>query len=123
MSKKRTDFSIREINLLIYRKVFSVTVFLFFYGIFLLCFFIIGNYKNFIDRSQKIILFCLSVVSVLLIFFSCFEIIENFIFMMKKIKMVNRFISIFWMFFFCISGVIMFVFSYAVDYIAEGLFL
>jgi len=123
MPRKRIDFSIREINLLIYRKVFSVTVFLFLYGVFLLSFYLIGNYKNFLDESQNIILLCLSFISVLLIFLSVFEIVENPIFLIKRIKIINRFISIFWMIFFALSGIVMFVFSYAVNYLAEGLFL
>lgn len=121
--KLRRDFSLREINLLFYRQVFSVTIFLYIFGLFLAIFYVIGNYKNFMDESQSIIMLCLSVIAVLLIFFAVIGIIENIVLLIGRVKIINRFISLFWMFLFVVSGIVMLFFSYIIKYLSDGLVL
>mgnify|MGYP003445834792 FL=1 len=67
-NKKKISFT--DNLVLTYRKLLSLIVFLFLFCLFLCVFYVIGNYKEFLDSSQELILSWLSVSSIVLGFFS-----------------------------------------------------
>ena len=125
MAEKNNNkkISFTENLVLTYRKLLSLIVFLFLFCLFLCVFYIIGNYKEFLDSSQKLILSWLSFASIVLGFFSFIGLAVNVILMIKKNKTKSRILSIFLMLFFLLFSIFANVFSYFVNYLSLGLVL
>ena len=90
-NKKKISFT--DNLVLTYRKLLSLIVFLFLFCLFLCVFYVIGNYKEFLDSSQKLILSWLSVSSIVLGFFSFIGFAVNILLGIKtkkKRKLVKR---------------------------------
>ncbi|MBO5116129.1 MAG: hypothetical protein J6C25_01350 [Treponema sp.] len=120
-NKKKISFT--DNLVLTYRKLLSLIVFLFLFCLFLCVFYVIGNYKEFLDSSQKLILSWLSVSSIVLGFFSFIGLIVNILLMIKKIKIKNRISAFLLMIFFILFSIFANVFSYLVIYLSLGLVL
>lgn len=120
-NKKKISFT--DNLVLTYRKLLSLIVFLFLFCLFLCVFYVIGNYKEFLDSSQKLILSWLSVSSIVLGFFSFIGLIVNILLMIKKIKIKNRISAFLLMIFFILFSILANVFSYLVNYLSLGLVL
>lgn len=120
-NKKKISFT--DNLVLTYRKLLSLIVFLFLFCLFLCVFYVIGNYKEFLDSSQELILSWLSVSSIVLGFFSFIGLIVNILLMIKKIKIKNRISSFLLMIFFILFSIFANVFSYLVNYLSLGLVL
>lgn len=120
-NKKKISFT--DNLVLTYRKLLSLIVFLFLFCLFLCVFYVIGNYKEFLDSSQKLILSWLSVSSIVLGFFSFIGLIVNILLMIKKIKIKNRIPAFLLMIFFILFSIFANVFSYLVNYLSLGLIL
>lgn len=120
-NKKKISFT--DNLVLTYRKLLSLIVFLFLFCLFLCVFYVIGNYKEFLDSSQKLILSWLSVSSIVLGFFSFIGLIVNILLMIKKIKIKNRISAFLLMIFFILFSIFANVFSYLVNYLSLGLVL
>lgn len=120
-NKKKISFT--DNLVLTYRKLLSLIVFLFLFCLFLCVFYVIGNYKEFLDSSQKLILSWLSVSSIVLGFFSFIGLIVNILLMIKKIKIKNRIPAFLLMIFFILFSIFANVFSYLVNYLSLGLAL
>lgn len=120
-NKKKISFT--DNLVLTYRKLLSLIVFLFLFCLFLCVFYVIGNYKEFLDSSQKLILSWLSVSSIVLGFFSFIGLVVNILLMIKKIKIKNRIPAFLLMFFFILFSIFANVFSYLVNYLSLGLAL
>lgn len=120
-NKKKISFT--DNLVLTYRKLLSLIVFLFLFCLFLCVFYVIGNYKEFLDSSQKLILSWLSVSSIVLGFFSFIGLIVNILLMIKKIKIKNRITAFLLMIFFILFSIFANVFSYLVNYLSLGLVL
>lgn len=120
-NKKKISFT--DNLVLTYRKLLSLIVFLFLFCLFLCVFYVIGNYKEFLDSSQKLILSWLSVSSIVLGFFSFIGLIVNILLMIKKIKIKNRISAFLLMIFFILFSIFANVFSYLVNYLSLGLAL
>lgn len=120
-NKKKISFT--DNLVLTYRKLLSLIVFLFLFCLFLCVFYVIGNYKEFLDTSQKLILSWLSVSSIVLGFFSFIGLIVNILLMIKKIKIKNRIPAFLLMIFFILFSIFANVFSYLVNYLSLGLAL
>lgn len=120
-NKKKISFT--DNLVLTYRKLLSLIVFLFLFCLFLCVFYVIGNYKEFLDSSQKLILSWLSVSSIVLGFFSFIGLIVNILLMIKKIKIKNRIPAFLLMIFFILFSIFANVFSYLVNYLSLGLVL
>lgn len=120
-NKKKISFT--DNLVLTYRKLLSLIVFLFLFCLFLCVFYVIGNYKEFLDSSQKLILSWLSVSSIVLGFFSFIGLIVNILLMIKKIKIKNRIPAFLLMIFFILFSIFANVFSYLVNYLSLGLTL
>lgn len=120
-NKKKISFT--DNLVLTYRKLLSLIVFLFLFCLFLCVFYVIGNYKEFLDSSQKLILSWLSVSSIVLGFFSFIGLIVNILLMIKKIKIKNRISAFLLMIFFILFSIFANVFSYLVNYLSLGLTL
>ena len=120
-NKKKISFT--DNLVLTYRKLLSLIVFLFLFCLFLCVFYVIGNYKEFLDSSQKLILSWLSVSSIVLGFFSFIGLIVNILLIIKKIKIKNRIPAFLLMIFFILFSIFVNVFSYLVNYLSLGLVL
>lgn len=120
-NKKKISFT--DNLVLTYRKLLSLIVFLFLFCLFLCVFYVIGNYKEFLDTSQKLILSWLSVSSIVLGFFSFIGLVVNILLMIKKIKIKNRIPAFLLMIFFILFSIFANVFSYLVNYLSLGLAL
>lgn len=120
-NKKKISFT--DNLVLTYRKLLSLIVFLFLFCLFLCVFYVIGNYKEFLDSSQKLILSWLSVSSIVLGFFSFIGLIVNILLITKKIKIKNRIPAFLLMIFFILFSIFANVFSYLVNYLSLGLTL
>lgn len=120
-NKKKISFT--DNLVLTYRKLLSLIVFLFLFCLFLCVFYVIGNYKEFLDSSQKLILSWLSVSSIVLGFFSFIGLVVNILLMIKKIKIKNRIPVFLLMIFFILFSIFANVFSYLVNYLSLGLAL
>ena len=120
-NKKKISFT--DNLVLTYRKLLSLIVFLFLFCLFLCVFYVIGNYKEFLDSSQKLILSWLSVSSIVLGFFSFIGLVVNILLMIKKIKIKNRISAFLLMIFFILFSIFANVFSYLVNYLSLGLSL
>lgn len=120
-NKKKISFT--DNLVLTYRKLLSLIVFLFLFCLFLCVFYVIGNYKEFLDSSQKLILSWLSVSSIVLGFFSFIGLVVNILLMIKKIKIKNRIPAFLLMIFFILFSIFANVFSYLVNYLSLGLTL
>ena len=120
-NKKKISFT--DNLVLTYRKLLSLIVFLFLFCLFLCVFYVIGNYKEFLDSSQKLILSWLSVSSIVLGFFSFIGLIVNILLIIKKIKIKNRIPAFLLMIFFILFSIFANVFSYLVNYLSLGLAL
>lgn len=120
-NKKKISFT--DNLVLTYRKLLSLIVFLFLFCLFLCVFYVIGNYKEFLDSSQKLILSWLSVSSIVLGFFSFIGLVVNILLMIKKIKIKNRIPAFLLMIFFILFSIFANVFSYLVNYLSLGLVL
>lgn len=120
-NKKKISFT--DNLVLTYRKLLSLIVFLFLFCLFLCVFYVIGNYKEFLDSSQKLILSWLSVSSIVLGFFSFIGLVVNILLMFKKIKIKNRIPAFLLMIFFILFSIFANVFSYLVNYLSLGLAL
>ena len=120
-NKKKISFT--DNLVLTYRKLLSLIVFLFLFCLFLCVFYVIGNYKEFLDSSQKLILSWLSVSSIVLGFFSFIGLIVNILIIIKKIKIKNRIPAFLLMIFFILFSIFANVFSYLVNYLSLGLTL
>lgn len=120
-NKKKISFT--DNLVLTYRKLLSLIVFLFLFCLFLCVFYVIGNYKEFLDSSQKLILSWLSVSSIVLGFFSFIGLVVNILLMIKKIKIKNRISAFLLMIFFILFSIFANVFSYLVNYLSLGLTL
>lgn len=120
-NKKKISFT--DNLVLTYRKLLSLIVFLFLFCLFLCVFYVIGNYKEFLDSSQKLILSWLSVSSIVLGFFSFIGLIVNILLIIKKIKIKNRISAFLLMIFFILFSIFANVFSYLVNYLSLGLVL
>jgi len=120
-NKKKISFT--DNLVLTYRKLLSLIVFLFLFCLFLCVFYVIGNYKEFLDSSQKLILSWLSVSSIVLGFFSFIGLVVNILLIIKKIKIKNRIPAFLLMIFFILFSIFANVFSYLVNYLSLGLTL
>lgn len=120
-NKKKISFT--DNLVLTYRKLLSLIVFLFLFCLFLCVFYVIGNYKEFLDSSQKLILSWLSVSTIVLGFFSFIGLIVNILLIIKKIKIKNRIPAFLLMIFFILFSIFANVFSYLVNYLSLGLVL
>lgn len=120
-NKKKISFT--DNLVLTYRKLLSLIVFLFLFCLFLCVFYVIGNYKEFLDSSQKLILSWLSVSSIVLGFFSFIGLVVNILLITKKIKIKNRIPAFLLMIFFILFSIFANVFSYLVNYLSLGLVL
>ena len=120
-NKKKISFT--DNLVLTYRKLLSLIVFLFLFCLFLCFFYVIGNYKEFLDSSQKLILSWLSVSSIVLGFFSFIGLVVNILLIIKKIKIKNRIPAFLLMIFFILFSIFANVFSYLVNYLSLGLAL
>lgn len=120
-NKKKISFT--DNLVLTYRKLLSLIVFLFLFCLFLCVFYVIGNYKEFLDSSQKLILSWLSVSSIVLGFFSFIGLVVNVLLIIKKIKIKNRIPAFLLMIFFILFSIFANVFSYLVNYLSLGLAL
>lgn len=120
-NKKKISFT--DNLVLTYRKLLSLIVFLFLFCLFLCVFYVIGNYKEFLDSSQELILSWLSVSTIVLGFFSFIGLIVNILLIIKKIKIKNRIPAFLLMIFFILFSIFANVFSYLVNYLSLGLIL
>ena len=120
-NKKKISFT--DNLVLTYRKLLSLIVFLFLFCLFLCVFYVIGNYKEFLDSSQELILSWLSVSSIVLGFFSFIGLIVNILLIIKKIKIKNRIPAFLLMIFFILFSIFANMFSYLVNYLSLGLTL
>jgi len=120
---KKKKMGLTDNLVLTYRKIFSLIVFLFLFCLFLCVFYVIGNYKEFLDSSQELILSWLSVSSIFMGFFSFTGLVVNVLLMIKKIKIKNRIPAIFLMIFFILFSILSNVFSYLINYLSLGLVL
>lgn len=120
-NKKKISFT--DNLVLTYRKLLSLIVFLFLFCLFLCVFYVIGNYKEFLDSSQELILSWLSVSSIVLGFFSFIGLVVNILLIIKKIKIKNRIPAFLLMIFFILFSIFANVFSYLVNYLSLGLVL
>lgn len=120
-NKKKISFT--DNLVLTYRKLLSLIVFLFLFCLFLCVFYVIGNYKEFLDSSQELILSWLSVSTIVLGFFSFIGLVVNILLMIKKIKIKNRIPAFLLMIFFILFSIFANVFSYLVNYLSLGLAL
>ena len=91
-NKKKISFT--DNLVLTYRKLLSLIVFLFLFCLFLCVFYVIGNYKEFLDSSQKLILSWLSVSSIVLGFFSFIVVADCCSIVLRSVPLISYCVAI-----------------------------
>lgn len=89
--------------------------------ILFLLFFIVGNFQNFTDDSQLLLLSVLSVVSIMLIVASFLGIIINSVFLFFKVRIPHRIICIIVFILMIIIAVVLLLFSSVLKQLSTGI--
>lgn len=119
--KENKKISLLEFDSLINKKLFFIIVFMFIFCLFLFFLYVIGNYNDFLDSTQKIILYCLSGNSIFLGFCSFLGLIVSIILITKKNKTIKRVLTLIFMIVLIIFSISMTFIAYILDYLSMGL--
>ena len=105
----------------LYRITQTVILSLFIFCVFLIILYIVGNYQNFQDLSQKSILSVLFYTSILNGFLTLPVIVENIIMLITFKNKTGRIISLVFMIFTDVFSVFCIILSGAVEVLSSGL--
>lgn len=86
-----------------------------------LIFFIVGNFQNFTDNSQLLLLSVLSVLSIMLTVSSFFGIVVNSVFLFLKVRIHHRIICIIVFILMIIIAVVLLLFSSILKQLSTGI--
>lgn len=104
----------------LYRITQTVVLSLLIFSFFLIILYVVGNFQNFQDKSQKTILNVLLFTSILTSFLTIPIIIENIIMFFTIKQKKNRIISLIFMSFTIIFCAFCIIFCGAIELISEG---
>lgn len=121
-NSKKTIYKTNSAIYFFFRIIIRMTMFLFLIQASLLIFYFIGNYQQFLDTSQKLILNLLAIVSVINFTFSIICSILNFITYVTTKRKARKFITyIVWYFFTTILSIVTFLLSRGILLLSNGL--
>ena len=121
-NSKKTIYKTNSSIYFFFRIIIRMTMFLFLIQASLLIFYFIGNYQQFLDTSQKLILNLLAIVSVINFTFSIICSILNFITYVTTKRKTRKFITyIVWYFFTTIFSIVTFLLSRGILLLSNGL--
>lgn len=121
-NSKKTIYKTNSSIYFFFRIIIRMTMFLFLIQASLLIFYFIGNYQQFLDTSQKLILNLLAIVSVINFTFSIICSILNFITYVTTKRKTRKFITyIVWYFFTTILSIVTFLLSRGILLLSNGL--
>lgn len=121
-NSKKTIYKTNSSIYFFFRIIIRMTMFLFLIQASLLIFYFIGNYQQFLDTSQKLILNLLAIVSVINFTFSIICSILNFITYVITKRKTRKFITyIVWYFFTTILSIVTFLLSRGILLLSNGL--
>lgn len=121
-NSKKTIYKTNSSIYFFFRIIIRMTMFLFLIQASLLIFYFIGNFQQFLDTSQKLILNLLAIVSVINFTFSIICSILNFITYVTTKRKTRKFITyIVWYFFTTILSIVTFLLSRGILLLSNGL--
>lgn len=124
MKNKKSPLKISDFSSysLICRVLMSLAVYLLISCIFTFTLYIAGNFQNFTDQSQIFLLTTLTVLSIMMLVSSLSGLISNIVFLIAKVRISHRIVSIIVFIFIIILGIIFLLFSTVLTRLASGLF-
>lgn len=122
MNNKKTKHPLVKKNIyeLVYRLTKNLVYLLLVFTILLFSIYIVGNFQNFLDKSQFLILSILSACSVFMVFLSFVGIIENVIMIFTNRNKGKCFLAIILLFITFIIGMIFIFYSTVIQEISLG---
>lgn len=87
----------RNSFIFLYKLTKNIIKILFVFSLFLFLFYLLGNYQNFLDKSQLLILQILSITSIITGVLSIFGFLENLIFIFVEDNKLHIFFSMIYM--------------------------
>lgn len=118
ISDKKNNFSSYA---LICRVIMSFASFLLSCSIIFFVIYIVGNFQNFTDDAQILMLSIISITSILLLIICFAGIIANFVFLFGGVRIKHRIISIVIFIFIIIIGIILLLFSIILKQLSLGI--
>lgn len=121
--KKITDF-FNTNTLIVFNKLIKNCVWgLFIFNLLLVFLYIMGNFNNFLDETQLLILNVLSISSILQVFLSLIKLLENLIYIFFTKSKVIRFFSILLTVLLLVIGVFFVIYATIIRELALGITL
>lgn len=117
-SDKKHNFSSYA---LICRVIMSFASFLLSCSVIFFILYIVGNFQNFTDDAQLLMLSMISIFSILLFITSFAGIIANFVFLFGKVRIKHRIISIISLLFMLVLSIIFLLFSIILKQLSSGI--
>lgn len=119
--RKKINKNINSPYKILYKLTnFFINVF-FVFCIVLIILYIMGNYQNFLDKSQILLLTVLSVCSVSMTVMAIISLIENTVLIFLEKSKNNQIKNILWDIFTLIFGIIILIFSIFVKQLSLGI--
>ena len=119
--RKKNNKNINSPYKILYKLTnFFINVF-FVFCIVLIILYIMGNYQNFLDKSQILLLTVLSVCSVSMTVMAIISLIENTVLIFLEKTKNNQIKNILWDIFTLIFGIIILIFSIFVKQLSLGI--
>jgi hypothetical protein len=108
---------------LLYRILGRTVLFLTFFLTSLLLLYVMGNYQNFIDENQNLILSAATITAFLLVFFSASGLFVSTIFFIRKHTVCyRRYVIVFiWMSFAFVYGFIFMFLTHIINFLSQGI--
>jgi hypothetical protein len=105
---------------LLFRISNRIVFFLFLYLLLLLLFYVIGNFRHFLDSHLLLLLKLSIVTAIVLAFFSLFAMIQSLVFLILYRRAYFVIYLLIYLFIFCSAGVLLFA-SDIIKYLASGM--
>lgn len=119
--RKKNNKNINSPYKILYKLTnFFINVF-FVFCIVLIILYIMGNYQNFLDKSQILLLTVLSVCSVSMTVMAIISLIENTVLIFLEKSKNNQIKNILWDIFTLIFGIIILIFSIFIKQLSLGI--
>lgn len=120
---KKIDFKYKKkafSNTATYKLLMTLNIFFSFFCLTLIALYVIGNYQNFLDKTQQIILDVLAVSSIFTALLSIFLIFESLLKIITEKNKIKNIINTFYLFVVLVFCIFCIVISIAINYVSLG---
>lgn len=119
--KIKNQIDNKKIFLLVFRLLNDFVSILFVFNLLLFAFYIVGNYQNFLEESQLLILFVLTISSIIMTLTAFITLIFNIITICIQKKKTVKILLLFYLIFVILIGLIFIAYSIIIKKLAGGL--